>query len=107
MGLTRQPKMRNDRVPGDKIKIGVMAPGSRIDRTVAERVEDIAAGLDPDRTIDVHFHSQCFLASGHFAGDDATRTEAFLDIANDGSFDALWFARGGYGSCRIAETSIA
>ena len=94
-------------MPGDKIKIGVMAPGSRIDRTVAERVEDIAAGLDPDRSIDIYFHPQCFLASGHFAGDDAARTEAFLDIANDGSFDALWFARGGYGSCRIAETSIA
>ncbi len=94
-------------MPGDKIKIGVMAPGSRIERTVAERVEAIAAGLDPDRSIDIHFHPQCFLASGHFAGDDSARTQAFLDIANDGSFDALWFARGGYGSCRIAEVSIA
>jgi len=94
-------------VPGDKIKIGVMAPGSRIDRTVAERVEDIAASLDPDQSIDIHFHPQCFLASGHFAGDDAARAGAFLDIANDATFDALWFARGGYGSCRIAETSIA
>ncbi len=94
-------------MPGDKIKIGVMAPGSRIDRTVAERVKDVAAGLDLDRSVDIHFHPQCFFASGHFAGDDAARTEAFLDIANDGSFDALWFARGGYGSCRIAETSIA
>jgi len=84
-----------------------MAPGSPIERSVAERVEDIAAGFDPDRSIDIHFHPQCFLASGHFAGDDAARTQAFLDIANDASFDALWFARGGYGSCRIAETSIA
>ena len=94
-------------MPGDKIKIGVMAPASPIDRTVAERVAEIAAGLDTDGSIDIHFHPQCFLASGHFAGDDAARTEAFLDIANDGSFDALWFARGGYGSCRIAEASIA
>jgi muramoyltetrapeptide carboxypeptidase len=94
-------------VPGDKIKIGVMAPASPIDGTVAERVEDIAAGHDSGRSIDIHFHPQCFLASGHFAGDDAARTEAFLDIANDGTFDALWFARGGYGSCRIAEASIA
>jgi muramoyltetrapeptide carboxypeptidase len=94
-------------VPGDKIKIGVMAPGSRIDKAVAERVEEIAAGLDTDRPIDIRFHPQCFLASGHFAGDDDARARAFLDIANDGSFDALWFARGGYGSCRIAETSIA
>src|SRR5580693_2762389 len=24
-------------------------------------------------------------------------------IANDESYDAVWFARGGYGSCRVAE----
>lgn len=94
-------------MPGDKFKIGVMAPGSRIDKAVAARVENIAAGFDPGRSIDIHFHPQCFLASGHFAGDDNARMEAFLDIANDGSFDALWFARGGYGSCRIAEGAIA
>jgi muramoyltetrapeptide carboxypeptidase len=28
---------------------------------------------------------------------------AFLDIANDESYQAVWFARGGYGSCRVAE----
>jgi muramoyltetrapeptide carboxypeptidase len=94
-------------VPGDNIRIGVMAPGSRIDRAIAERLGEIAAGLDCDRSIDLHFHPQCFLAAGHFAGDDAARTAAFLDIANDASFDALWFARGGYGSCRIAEAAIA
>ncbi len=94
-------------MPGDIVKIGVMAPGSRIDRIIAERVGEIAAGLDFDRSIDLHFHPQCFLASGHFAGSDAARAQAFLDIANDAAFDALWFARGGYGACRIAETSIA
>ncbi len=94
-------------MPENKFKIGVMAPGSRIDRPVAERVKDIAAGFAPDRSIDIHFHPQCFLSSGHFAGDDSARTAAFLDIANDGSFDALWFARGGYGSCRIAEAAIS
>ena len=99
--------MRSDLVPGDRIKIGVMAPGSRIARAVAERVGEIAAGLDSDRSVELHFHPQCFLASGHFAGDDAARAQAFLDIANDASFDALWFARGGYGSCRIAEAAIA
>ena len=94
-------------MPGDKIKIGVMAPASRIDETVARQVADIAAGFEGDRPIDLYFHPQCFLSAGHFAGDDAARTEAFLDIANDESFDALWFARGGYGSCRMAEAAIA
>jgi len=46
---------------------------------------------------------QCFASHGHFAGDDETRARAFLDVANDESFDAVWFARGGYGSCRVAE----
>ena len=31
------------------------------------------------------------------------RVQAFLDIANDESYDAVWFARGGYGSCRVVE----
>ena len=84
-----------------------MAPGGRIDRAVAARVTEIAAAPDAGPQVDLWFHPQCFLAAGHFAGDDAARTEAFLDIANDPGFDALWFARGGYGSCRIAEAAIA
>lgn len=84
-----------------------MAPGTRIDEAIAGRVGKIAAGLAPGRSVDLHFHSQCFLADGHFAGSDAAREQAFLDIANDPGFDALWFARGGYGSCRFAGAAIA
>jgi muramoyltetrapeptide carboxypeptidase len=29
-----------------------------------------------------------------------------VEVANDPSCDALWFARGGYGSCRIAESVL-
>ncbi len=94
-------------MPGKNLKIGVMAPGSRIDTTVADRVKEIARGLYPDRAPEIYFHPQCFLSAGHFAGDDAARAGAFLDIANDASFDALWFARGGYGACRLAEEVIA
>jgi muramoyltetrapeptide carboxypeptidase len=94
-------------VPGNKIKIGVMAPATPIDRTIATQVADLAGDLGDDVSIDLQFHPQCFMAQGHFAGDDATRTQAFLDMANDATFDALWFARGGYGSCRMAEASMA
>jgi len=80
-----------------------MAPGARIDTAVADQVKAIAAALYPDRTPDLRFHAQCHLSSGHFAGDDAARTAAFLEIANDPSVDALWFAKGGYGSCRLGE----
>jgi len=71
---------------------------------MAERVTALAAGHFP--SIELHFHPQCYLAAGHFAGSDAARTAAFLEIANDAAFDALWFGRGGYGSGRIAERAL-
>ena len=82
------------------IKIGVVAPGSRIDPPLAECVAKLAAELYGER-VNLVVHPQCFLVSGHFAGNDAARSNAFLEMANDASFDALWIARGGYGSCRI------
>src|SRR3974377_1643063 len=86
-----------------RCRIGVVAPASRISPEVAERVPALARSLYPDRTPEIVFHPQCFASHGHFAGDDETRAQAFLDIANDESYDAVWFARGGYGSCRVAE----
>ena len=88
---------------GGRFKIGVVAPASRMSPEVAERVPALAGRLYPDRTPEIVFHPQCFAAHGHFAGDDETRAQAFLDIANDESTDAVWFARGGYGSCRVVE----
>jgi muramoyltetrapeptide carboxypeptidase len=73
---------------------------------VAERVQTLAASLYPERTPEIVFHPQCSASHGHFAGDDATRARAFLDIANDESFNAVWFARGGYGSCRMVEGAL-
>lgn len=85
------------------MRIGVVAPASRLERASADAVLQLAQALHPSRPPELHFSPQCFLSSGHFAGDDETRTRAFLDVANDERFDALWFARGGYGSCRLAE----
>jgi muramoyltetrapeptide carboxypeptidase len=88
----------------EKRRIGVVATGSRMSPEVADRVQALAESLYPDRTPEIFFHPQCLASHGHFAGDDAERAQAFLQIANDESFDALWFARGGYGACRVAET---
>jgi muramoyltetrapeptide carboxypeptidase len=85
-------------------RIGVVAPGSRMSPEVPEKVQALAASLYPKRVPQIIFHPQCFASHGHFAGDDETRARAFLEIANDQSYDAVWFARGGYGSCRMAET---
>ena len=65
------------------------------------------ASLYPDGRAEIFFHPQCFASHGHFAGDDETRAQAFLDIANDESYDAVWFARGGYGSCRMVEAVMS
>jgi muramoyltetrapeptide carboxypeptidase len=95
------------RMNGKKYKIGVVAPASRMSPDVATRVSALAVRLYPDRTPEIVFHPQCFAAHGHFAGDDEMRAQAFLDVANDESYDAVWFARGGYGSCRVAESIMS
>jgi muramoyltetrapeptide carboxypeptidase len=86
-----------------KCRIAVVAPASRISPEVAEKVRAVAESLYPDGRTEIFFHPQCFMSHGHFAGDDQTRARAFLDVANDDTYNAVWFARGGYGSCRITE----
>src|SRR5437762_1519272 len=86
-----------------RCRIGVVAPASRMSPEVAEKVPALAGGRYPDRTPEIVFHPQCFASHGHFAGDDETRALAFLEVANDERYDAVWFARGGYGTCRVVE----
>jgi len=88
------------------LRIGVVAPGTRIEPELAARVKAYAADSFLDRAPEIFFHQQCFYTAGHFAGDDAARTAAFVEFANDPSLDVLWFARGGYGACRIAEAAL-
>ena len=92
---------------GGGIRIGIVAPASRLEPAIAEKAIALARMLYPDRAPVLQFHPQCFLSSGHFAGDDETRARAFLDVANDPTIDALWFARGGYGSGRLTERVLA
>ena len=89
-----------------KCRIAVVAPASRISPHVADKVRAVAGSLYPEGRAEIFFHPQCFMSHGHFAGDDDTRARAFLDVANDDNYDAVWFARGGYGSCRIIEPVI-
>jgi len=85
--------------------IGIVAPARAITKEDAARVDAIAHEAYPDGEIELRFHPQCFLNYGHFAGDDAVRSAAFVEVANDKNVDAVWFARGGYGSCRIADAA--
>ncbi|MBX9884078.1 MAG: LD-carboxypeptidase [Novosphingobium sp.] len=85
-------------------RIAICAPARPITPEDAAAVTALAADVPG---IDLGFHPQCFLERGHFAGSDAQRLAAFAECANDPAFDAVWFARGGYGSNRIAAAAIA
>ncbi|MGZ9100626.1 MAG: LD-carboxypeptidase [Brevundimonas sp.] len=88
------------------MKIGIVNASSRFNRERAEAVEAWFAANIPDGSIKVVFHPASFGKHGHFGGDDASRAAAFVEYANDPRLDAVWFARGGYGSCRIAEAVL-
>lgn len=87
---------------GGKISVAVVAPANRLAPESAERVKALASAEFGD-CLELSFHPQCFLSSGHFAGSDDERSQALLEVSNDPRFDAVWFARGGYGSCRLDE----
>ncbi|MBY0520068.1 MAG: LD-carboxypeptidase [Sphingomonas sp.] len=86
------------------MRIAVVAPAKRIDPGTAALVIDHGRARFP--AIDLVVHPQCYLSDGHFAGPDAARAAAFLEVANDPAIDAVWFARGGYGSNRILSAVI-
>ncbi len=86
------------------MRIAVVAPSCTLKREAADAVQAIVAGRGD---CEIVFHRQCFLSDGHFAGADAERLDALRDVMADPAFDAVWFARGGYGSNRIAEALLA
>jgi muramoyltetrapeptide carboxypeptidase len=86
------------------MKIGICAPSAAFSRDDADRVLALAAEEYPHAQL--VFHDQCFFEAGHFAGTDVQRSKAFVELANDPSIDAIWYARGGYGAGRIAEDAV-
>lgn len=89
------------------LRIGVVAPGTRIDPELADRVAAFASDSFLDQAPALVFHPQCFLSNGPLAGDDDTRAAALAEFANDAGFDAVWFASGGPGVHRMAEAALA
>jgi muramoyltetrapeptide carboxypeptidase len=87
-----------------RLRVGIVAPGSRLEPSTAQRLTELAAERHPE--VELYVHPQCHMSWGHFAGVDAARIAAFLEIANDASFDAVWFGRGGYGACRVAQAAL-
>lgn len=85
-------------------RIAVVAPSCPLKREAADALRALAAERGDCELV---IHPQCFLVSGHFAGPDEARLSALREVMGDPSIDAVWFARGGYGSNRIAEAAVA
>jgi len=85
------------------VRIGVVAPSCALKREAAEAVTAI---VDRRGDCELVIHPQCFLTDGHFAGKDEARLSALREVMADESVDAVWCARGGYGSNRIAEAAL-
>src|SRR6476620_7229860 len=86
------------------MRIAVVAPSCTLKHDAAERVQAIAVERGDCELL---IHPQCFLSDGHFAGPDEARLAALREVMADPAVDAVWFARGGYGSNRIAEAALA
>ena len=87
-----------------RMKIAVVAPSCSLRSEAADAVMAIAAARGDAELV---IHPQCFFSDGHFAGSDEARLEALRETMADEQYQAVWFARGGYGSNRIAEAAAA
>lgn len=85
------------------MRIAIVAPSCSLKPEAAHLVEGIANGRGDCELV---IHPQCFLTDGHFAGPDEARLAALREVMADPSIGAIWFARGGYGSNRIAEAAL-
>ena len=87
------------------MRIGIVAPSTPILPDDAEAVRAVVSLGYPG--VELEFDPQCFAVAGHFASEDTHRLAALVTMANRADIDAIWFARGGYGACRIAERAVA
>src|SRR4029078_547739 len=85
------------------MRIAVVAPSCRLTEEASEAVQAIIARLGDCELV---VHPQSFLSDGHFAGPDEARLAALREVMADPGFDTIWFARGGYGSNRVAEAAM-
>src|SRR5437762_6366588 len=85
------------------MRIAVVAPSCPLKREAAEAVQAI---VDERGDGELVIHPQCFLSDGHLAGPDEARLAALREVMADSAVDAVWFARGGYGSNRIAQAAL-
>ncbi|MEE9350446.1 MAG: LD-carboxypeptidase [Flavobacteriaceae bacterium] len=81
-------------------KIGICAPAGYIKKD--EKLLN-AISLLESWGLQVILSQHLFNSHGHFSGTDDERTKDFQTFLDDDNINAIWFARGGYGSIRIVE----
>src|SRR3954469_20410634 len=86
------------------MRIAVVAPSCTLKKEAADAVQQIVADRGDCELV---IHPQCFLSEGHFAGPDEARRAALGEVMAAPAVNEIWFARGGYGSNRIAEAALA
>ena len=85
------------------MRIAIVAPSCTLKREAADAAQAIVSARSDCELL---IHPQCFLSEGHFAGPDDARLAALREVMADPSVGAIWVARGGYGSNRIAEAAL-
>ena len=87
------------------MRIAVVAASSRFDDREAVEAA-LAPVLDGFPGVSLDWRLIEDNESIHFAGRDEERLALLVAAANDPGVDAIWFARGGYGSNRIALDAL-
>lgn len=86
-------------------RIGVVGVSSILDPALEAETRKIVARVYPENPPELEF-APAHPPSGHFNATDEQRAADFLAFANREDIDAVWFARGGYGSGRLIETIL-
>ncbi|MFH1261944.1 MAG: LD-carboxypeptidase [Pseudomonadota bacterium] len=82
--------------------VAVIAPASPFER---KRLDRAVRWLEGEG-ISVRYRPEIFSRKGYLAGSDARRLKEFITAWRDPKIDAIFAARGGYGSMRLLETLV-
>jgi muramoyltetrapeptide carboxypeptidase len=81
--------------PGDTI--GIIAPASPFDQKAFERGVEVLRSMG----FEIFIPEDLFQTKGYLAGPDSHRAELVNKLFRDSSIDAIFCARGGFGSIRV------
>ena len=81
------------------MRIGIVAPARKV---TPEEMEFAFSWLQ-EKGMEPVYDERLFASSDIFAGDDTFRATVIQEYMDRPDIDAIWFARGGYGSIRIID----